>query len=383
MKRFFLLVSGVLMLSLTAVAQEDYKDVKGKYEYANPDKHAVKTYTTKESTFKGKPKNIILLIGDGMGTTQIFSGITANGGSLNLLNMKQIGFSRTQSASDYITDSAAGGTALACGVKTYNGAIGLDADSNKVASILELSALNGKSTGLVSTSAITHATPAAFIGHVPDRSMYEEIAADFLDTPIDVFIGGGKDFFNSRKDGRNLIGEMEKNNYRFFDKIEDASAINSGKLAILTAPKHNGPTNERGDMLEKATEKAISVLKNNSKKGFFMMVEGSQIDWGCHQNDASFTVKEMLDFDRAIAKALEFAVKDRNTLVIVTADHETGGMSLVGGNINEGVVKTHFGSEGHTAVMVPVFAFGPGAEQFQGVYENTDVFNKMKALFGF
>jgi alkaline phosphatase len=372
-----------LMPALGVSAQENYKDVTGKYVYTNDAKYPVQVYDSKQATFKGKPKNIILLIGDGMGVTQVFSGLTGNGGMLNLVNMKSIGFSKTQSANKYVTDSAAGGTALACGVKTYNGAIGVGPDSSRIVSILELGEQHGKATGLVATSAITHATPASFIAHVASRSSYEDIALSFLETEIDVFIGGGKSFFEKRKDGRNLISELEARNYKIFDKIDDAKSVTSGKLGILTAPEHNGPATERGDMLEKATEKAISVLSQNSKKGFFLMVEGSQIDWGGHQNDAGYVVTEMLDFDRAIGKALEFAVKDRNTLVIVTADHETGGMSVVGGNMKEGTVKTQFGTSDHSAVMVPVFAFGPGASEFQGIYENVEVFNKMKTLFGF
>lgn len=384
MKKNLMYAGVLLMFSTLMTAQENYKDVTGKYVYTNESQYPVKFFNAKESTFKGKPKNIILLIGDGMGVTQVFSGITANGGALNLMNMKQIGFSKTQSADKYITDSAAGGTALACGVKTYNGAIGVDKDGNKATSILELGEQNGKATGLVSTSAITHATPASFIAHVASRSSYEDIALDFLKTEVDVFIGGGMKHFSDRQDGKNLITELEAKNYRVFNSLEDAASVNSGNLAVLTAPEHNDVATKRPLKLDLATEKAITVLDNNKgKKGFFLMVEGSQIDWGGHQNDAGYVVTEMLDFDRAIAKALEFAVKDRNTLVIVTADHETGGMSLVGGDIKKGSVKTNFGSSDHTAVMVPVFAFGPGAQEFQGIYENVEVFNKMKSLFGF
>ena len=384
MKKNLMYAGVLLMFSTLMTAQENYKDVTGKYVYTNESQYPVKFFNAKESTFKGKPKNIILLIGDGMGVTQVFSGITANGGALNLMNMKQIGFSKTQSADKYITDSAAGGTALACGVKTYNGAIGVDKDGNKATSILELGEQNGKATGLVSTSAITHATPASFIAHVASRSSYEDIALDFLKTEVDVFIGGGMKHFSDRQDGKNLITELEAKNYRVFNNLEEAASVNSGNLAVLTAPEHNDVATKRPLKLDLATEKAITVLDNNKgKKGFFLMVEGSQIDWGGHQNDAGYVVTEMLDFDRAIAKALEFAVKDRNTLVIVTADHETGGMSLVGGDIKKGSVKTNFGSSDHTAVMVPVFAFGPGAQEFQGIYENVEVFNKMKSLFGF
>ncbi len=384
MKRNLLYAFILLIVSGTISAQENYKDVSGKYVFTNENKHAVSLYSAKESSFKGKPKNIILLIGDGMGVAHVFSGITANGGTLNLENMKSIGFSKTQSADNYITDSAAGGTALACGQKTNNGAIGVDKNGNKITSILELGEQHGKATGLVSTSSITHATPASFIAHVAKRSSYEDIALDFLKTEIDVFIGGGKNFFAKRKDGKDLIGELKAKNYRIFDRLDEASGVNSGNIAILTAPEHNDMAGKREMKLDLATKKAIDVLHTNgAKKGFFLMVEGSQIDWGAHQNDAGFLISEMLDFDQAIGKALEFAVKDRHTLVIVTADHETGGLSLVGGDISKGYVKANFGSGDHTSVMVPVFAFGPGAQEFQGIYENVEIFHKMKMLFGF
>ncbi|MBL4559679.1 MAG: alkaline phosphatase [Labilibaculum sp.] len=376
----------LLLLNLMPVtcvlSQENYKNKDVKNEYHNKDFYDVKIYSDKELKFKKNPKNIILLIGDGMGVSQVFSGITANKGKLHLQNMKAIGFSKTQSASNYITDSAAGGTALSCGKKTYNGAIGVDSDKKSIESILEIAERNNKATGLVSTSAITHATPASFIAHQPDRGMYEEIAADFLETEIDVFIGGGKTFFTNRKDGQDLCKKLKENGYEMFDKLEDAESVRDGKLGVLTAPEHNGKFSERGDMLQKATAKALEILSKD-KDGFFLMVEGSQIDWGGHQNNTSFVVGEMLDFDKMIGQVLEFAVKDRETLVIVTADHETGGIAIMDSDMSTGFVKAKFTTGGHTGVMVPVFAFGPGAEEFMGIYENTAIFDKMLKLYRF
>jgi alkaline phosphatase len=137
----------------------------------------------------------------------------------------------------------------------------------------------------------------------------------------------------------------------------------------------------RGDMLPVATEQAIKLL-DQQPKGFFMMVEGSQIDWGCHQNNTDYVVTEVLDFDMAVGKALEFAQKDGETLVVITGDHETGGMALTAGDFRTGKVEAVYGTEDHTAVMIPVFAFGPGAELFSGIYENTDIFRKMKEALG-
>ncbi|WP_430810459.1 MULTISPECIES: alkaline phosphatase [unclassified Carboxylicivirga] len=372
----------IISCSFGAVAQEDYKDLHEKYEYTAEAKHEVLSIDYDDIRFKKRPKNIIFFIGDGMGVAQVFSGITVNG-SLNLEQMPYIGFSKTQSANRYVTDSAAGGTALSTGKRTYNGAIGVDEDGNKLTTILEYAERNGKATGLVSTSAITHATPASFIAHQPKRSMYEEIAADFLNTDIDVFIGGGADFFTKRADGRNLVLELNEKGYQVGYDIDEVDEVREGKLAVLTAVGHNPGYRDRGEMLTKSTSKAIEVLSNADSKGFFLMVEGSQIDWGGHQNDASYVTGEVLDMDKALAKALAFAAKDRRTLVVVTADHETGGMTINDGNPAEGYVKSAFTTGHHTAVMVPVFAFGAGAEEFIGTYNNTEVFEKMYQLFKF
>ena len=370
----------ILSLGFTAFGQNNYMDAKAKdieKTYTGGDAYTVKTFPQKFK--RKKPKNVILLIGDGMGAAQIFSGLTANHGHLFLENCKSVGFSKTQSADDYITDSAAGGTALSCGVKTYNGAIGVDVNKNPVKTILEDAEENNLSTGLVSTSAITHATPASFIAHQPSRNMYEDIAADFLKTDIDVFIGGGYKHFTERKDGRNLVNELKQKGYTVERDMNKIKNVKSGKLVGLTAEEHNGRVAERGDMLPVATETAIDILSQN-KKGFFLMVEGSQIDWGGHAGSTIYIVEDMLDFDKTIGKALEFAAKDGKTLVVITADHETGGMALTGGDMKSGMVKADYPLGGHTAVMVPVFAYGPGAEQFTGIMENTDVNKKMKQL---
>ena len=330
-----------------------------------------------------RPTNIILMIGDGMGVAQVYSGYTANKGDLNLFRCNVTGFSKTYSASDYNTDSGAGGTAIATGRKTYNGAIGVDHDTVFAKTILEYAEEKGLATGLVSTSAITHATPASFIAHQVSRDNYEGIALDFLKTDIDVFIGGGIDHFYLRKDKRDLLQELRQKGYQVVFSMDSIKGIKQGKLAGLTAKEHNPSVLQgRGDMLPGSTQTALNILSDN-KKGFFLMVEGSQIDWGGHANNGNMVAAEMIDFDRAIGKALDFAKKDGHTLVIITADHETGGMSLVGGDYQLGTVVAKFNTTDHTGVMVPVFAFGPGAELFQGVQENTDLFTKMMKLFRF
>ena len=367
-------------MSSAGFGQEEYKDPKNKAlkeVYPGGPAYEVPNYPQTKS--KKLPKNIILMIGDGMGLAHVYSAMTANRGHLFLENFKSIGFSKTYSSDDYITDSAAGATALSAGIKTYNGAIGVDPEKKPVVTIRELAEKQGMKTGLVSTSAITHATPACFIAHTNSRGNYEDIAADFLKTNIDVFIGGGINNFEKRKDGRNLTSELKDKGYQVLYKIADIQKIKSGKLAGLTAESHNPTQPERGEMLVPATETAINLL-SQSKKGFFLMVEGSEIDFLAHENITPGVVLETLDFDRAIGAALKFAVSNGETLIIVTADHETGGMSINGGDYKTGMVTAKYTSGEHTGIVVPIYAFGPGAEQFTGFMENTDIAKKMMRL---
>lgn len=334
-------------------------------------------------TIPAGPKNIILLIGDGMGVSQVYAGMTANKGHLNIAEFKDIGFSMTYSAAGYITDSGAGGTAIATGKKTFDQAIGLDQDSLPAVSILHYAEAHGKATGLVATSQVTHATPASFIAHQINRYDYEDIALDFLRTDIDVFIGGGLDHFRNRKDGADLTRELGERGYNMAYNLDELREVREGKLAGLLYPdKPPRLAAGRGDMLLISAVKAIEILEQDPE-GFFLMIEGSQIDWGGHDNDTDYLIEELLDFDKTVGMALEYAKNNGNTLVIVTADHETGGMSLIGGDIEAGIVEARYSATDHTGVMVPVFAYGPGSGAFRGIFENTDLFLKMMAAFGF
>ena len=326
-----------------------------------------------------KPKNVIFLIGDGMGLAQVYSGMVANGNKLELERCTVTGFSKTYSANNFTTDSGAGGTALACGVKTKNGMIGMSPDSVPVESILELSERNKLSTGIVVACSVTHATPASFIAHQINRGLYEEIAADYLKTDIDVFIGGGRKYFEDRDDARNLTNELKAKNYQIAYTLNDVLAVKSGKLAGLLYDDQNPGIPERGTMLPDATSAAITILENN-KKGFFLMIEGSQIDWAAHDNNSQQVIKEMLDFDQTIGRVLDFAKKDGNTLVIITADHETGGMTILDGNFGSDKMKSLFSTKNHSGVPVPVFAYGPGAANFSGFMENISFKSKLEML---
>ena len=330
-----------------------------------------------------KPQNIILMIGDGMSFAHVQAGILSSETPLNLEQFSHIGFIQTSSADNLTTDSGAAGTALATGVKTNNGSIGVDTEDKPVPSILLLADENGLSTALVASCAITHATPAAFIAQQPSRNMAEAIALDFLSTDIDVFIGGGRDHFENREDGRNLLEELETKGYQMAYSMNEVRQANDGRLAALLAKGHPAMYSEgRGDMLPDGTESAINILSQNPN-GFFMMVEGAQIDWGGHRNDIEYIVNEMLDFDRAVGKALEFAKEDGETLIIVTSDHDTGGMAIHDFDPETREITAGWTTGGHTALMQPVFAWGPGAEKFNGIYENTGVFDRMLEAFGF
>jgi alkaline phosphatase len=327
-------------------------------------------------------KNIILMIGDGMGTSEIYAGYTLNHGHLNLERIRNIGFSKTYSTS-YITDSGAGGTALSTGKKTYNGAIGVDSTGKPAKTILEWAEENGKATGLVTTCAVTHATPASFISHQASRNDYELIANDFLKTDIDVFIGGGRDHFQKRKDNVDLTAKLRDKGYTVGYMMDQIKNIKSGPVAGLLAGVHLPKWLEgRGNQLTESVNEAIRLLSLD-KDGFFMMVEGSQIDWGGHANDINYLATEMVDFDKAIGAALDFAEKNGETLVIVTADHETGGLGLNGGSFTTGEVKAGYTGTDHSGVMVPVFSYGPFSNTFTGIQENTDIFHKMMDAFGF
>ena len=335
------------------------------------------------------PKNVILLISDGTGLSQISSAFYFKESSPNYGRFKNIGLIKTSSSKQDITDSAAGATAFACGVKTYNGAIGVLDDSTNVNNLVEIVSRKNIKTGMIATSSITNATPASFYAHVIDRGMEEEIALQLVeDSEIDFFAGGGLQFFNSRKDGRNLLNELVNKQYTInTTKLEDYSKIKSSKKIGYFLGKNalQPAVDGRGDFLSKAIEQATRFLSKDGS-GFFMMAEGSQIDWAGHDNNAPYLVSELIDFDNAIGKALDFAEKDGNTLVIVTSDHETGGFTLSakkkkredGSEYSDySEVGMTFSNGGHSATLIPVFAFGPGSEEFVGVYENNDIFEKI------
>jgi alkaline phosphatase len=332
---------------------------------------------------KPKIKNVIFLIGDGMGIATLYAGMTVSENPLNIEKCTVTGLQKTFSADNYITDSAAAGTALACGTKTNNGVIGQDPQGNKLKSILDIADEKGLATGIVVVTDITDATPASFVAHSASRGNADDIALDFLKTDLDVFIGGGYNHFGKRKDGINLIDSLKMKGYEVDTTMAAVAQSKASKLVALTDPlacpyRLNG----RGPMLAVGSKKALDILSKN-KRGFFLMIEGSHIDHGGHDNNQDVLVEETLDLDEAIGLALDFANADGHTLVVITSDHETGGVTLVDGNMKSHKVKVAFSSKGHTVVMVPVFAYGPGAEKFTGVYDNTAFFGKFLDSYKF
>ena len=327
-----------------------------------------------------KAKNVILMIGDGMGVAQVYAALTAKKGELNMAAFPITGFSKTNSSDNYITDSAAGATALSTGQKTYNSAVGMDNAARPRETILETAQKNGFATGLVATSELQHATPASFAAHQPFRYKYEEISLDLTQSRPQLMIGGGYKYFTQRKDGRNLIDSLTAHNYTVVRDLKTAQNTAVLPLAVIASDTAMPKMQQgRGNYLPDATALSLKLLSRAGRKGFFVMIEGSQIDWGGHANESDYIIAEAVDFDNAVGEALAFAKKDGNTLVIVTADHETGGYTLNGGNLKTGEVEGRFTSGKHTGVMVPVFAYGPGAEQFSGVYHNTEIYFKMMA----
>ena len=331
-------------------------------------------------------KNIILLIGDGMGLTQMSTAYYFGDDTPSFSRFKYIGLHQNAPIGDLITDSASGATAFATGYKSFNSAIGVDKDSISRETILEWAEKNQKSTGLIATSSITHATPASFYAHVNNRGLAEDIALDFTKLNIDFTVGGGYKYFNQREDGRNLLNEMKINGVEIDTNAIGTNFLPGNQYAYLLDSGAMPKILEgRGDFLPNATSAALTHLSTNDQ-GFFLMVEGSQIDWGGHNNDAEYLISELLDFEKSVEVALDFADKNENTLVIVTADHETGGMSLsaakVFGKDDYGALKATFSTGGHSAALIPVYAYGNGAKDFIGIYQNNELYFKMMRAFG-
>jgi len=347
-----------------------------------------------------KVRNVILCIGDGMGiNTVALAGAKIGGpaGKLHIERLPVSGLMRTYSADSRVTDSAAAGTALAAGIKTKNGMIGMTPEEKGYCTILEAAQARGMATGLVVTCTMTHATPASFGSHIKSRKLEPAIAEQLIANRINVLFGGGRKYFlpqstpgSGRKDDIDVIAQAREAGYMY---VETAAAMRSAAdthvlgLFQLDALKTAAPE----PTLAQMTQKAIGLLSRADRKaavgrrGFFLMVEGSQIDWECHSNKANGAIRQTLLFDQAVEAAVNFALKDGHTLVIVTADHETGGVTLIGGGDEDKAdpeLAVRWSTKGHSGAPVGIWALGPGATRFTGVQDNTDVPRKIAQLLG-
>tara|TARA_B000000532_G_scaffold60680_1_gene47804 strand:+ start:3205 stop:4527 length:1323 start_codon:yes stop_codon:yes gene_type:complete len=352
---------------------------------------------------KNKPKNIILLISDGMSLTQVSTYRLLKGGPNERIAVDKFpvsGIVLTHSENAIVTDSASSATAFSTGRKTNNGALGLDEDNKILENFTEIIDRYGYVSSLISTSEITHATPAAYASHVDLRWKTDEISLQMMESKVMTILGGGRHFFlpedlgGKRSDGLNLLEQMESSRMVMTEKKELDSFDHSdlGKVVGLFAdealrdkekPENHVFEPSSSEMLNFAINRS-EKFNENGCKGFFIMLEGSQVDWAGHANDLNYLKREMQDFDEAVELALDYATQNQDTLVIATADHETGGLLIESSSPTDYTApevkfsfNTGIGYGSHTGVPVPVYAYGPGSENFTGTLDNTDIFYAM------
>lgn len=363
-----------------------------------------------------KVKNVIYLIGDGMGFGAVTTLLLTEDEPTGFEEAPVIGLSETCSANNYVTDSAAGGTALATGTRTNNGYVGADPDGNQLTSVLRKAQTYGMKTGIVVNTTLTEATPGAFYAGVTSRKMVFDIAKQFTESEIDVAIGGGLDHFIARPDSLDLTATLIENGYDVYLNWETVLNTESDKFVgilplydLHRREENNGTASaaegqevclaaqmaainedinathlsEPTVYLEKATVKALDVLSRNNKDGFFLMIESAIIDGYGHNNDGEGMIVEMQEFGRTLRAMIDYVNNHPETLLVVTADHETGGTGVYYNGhtpANEGPLRLKFSTSGHTGTVVPVFAYGAGAENFAGVMKNIDIPEKIDAL---
>lgn len=367
---------------------------------------------------KPKVKNVIYLIGDGMGFGAVSSLLLSEDSLTGFEQAPVIGLSESCSANNYVTDSPAGGTALACGTRTKNGYLGVDPDGKPLTSILLKAQAMGKRSGIVVNTVLTEATPAAFYAGVTSRSMSFDIAKQFTESGVDVAIGAGLEPFIHRPDSVDLTATLIEKGYDVHldwrtvlnttsDKFvgilpmgdvhrrnkstnttagaaDDAEVCLAAKLAATSA-ENNDTTyfSEPTLYLEKATAKALEVLSRNNQQGFFLMIESAIIDGYGHNNDSEGMIEEMKEVDRTLQQLIAYVNQHPETLLVVTADHETGGTAVSYKSYEVGQrtpVQLSFSTKGHTGTVVPIFAYGAGAEAFAGIMKNTELPKKIEKL---
>jgi alkaline phosphatase len=339
------------------------------------------TPTYKNDGSSKKIKNVIFLIGDGMGLNQIVAGAYANQRDLSILKMKSIGIQFYNPQDDFIGDSASGGSALATGELSWTRHIASNHDGSvEYPSLADYFKEMGKATGVVSLGDIADATPAVFYGHTSERDSTDRITRYMLTSKVDLICGSGRDYFEDpRADGIDMVSGTRDNGYTY---ITDALKVNEtpGKVICLDNRMGRYATEETLSFLADITKASIEKLSQESRKGFFLMVEGAKIDYAGHSDCFPASVIEQLGFDLAVAEALKFADANGETLVVVTADHETGGLTLLDGDLESGHILAVYNSDDHTPTVVPVFAYGPGSREFMGTYMNIEIPRTIKKL---
>ena len=326
---------------------------------------------------EGRIRNVIFLIGDGMGLSQIVAAAYANKG-LTLMNFNYIGLQRNNAKGYFTTDSAAGGSALATGERHDNRHISMSPEGVPYPSLSDFFHDRGLPVGVVTLGNIADATPTAFYGHSVERDNADELTRCLMDGRIDLLCGSGIREFTRRKDGIDLVGELEKQ-YDFVRSVDGIDAA-KGKVICIDEAMDDAAEEANLTLLADATRASIAKLQERGGDGFFLMVEGAKIDYAGHSRCLPGSIIEMLSFDLAVAEALKFADSNGETLVIVTADHETGGLVVVDGDEHTGRVTGVYVSDDHTPAMLPVFAYGPGADKFCGTYMNTEIARRIKSL---
>jgi alkaline phosphatase len=333
---------------------------------------------------QAEPKNVIFFIGDGMGPEQVkAAGMYAWGaaGTLSFESFPYNGELTTYSANASITDSAAASTALATGVKVDNGVISIakPGDGSELETLLERFKAQGKSTGLVTTVYVTHATPAGFGAHEPDRNNYSQIANDYLtQTRPNVIYGGALYIGGAAGEGYTVVTNRAEM-LAYYDAAPETML--SGQFDPGDMPYEADYDYDTGTIprLSEMTDAALSILDNDTD-GFFLMVEGGNIDHACHDNADKFA-DEVVEFANAVQEAIDWAAGRTDTLIIVCADHETGGLTVTGNNGQYEYPSVTWSSTGHTATNVPVYAWGENAELISGVMDNTEMFGVVTATF--
>ena len=366
-KAFFLILT--LVFTLFACRKDKGEGDKLSY-YTTPYPYDI--VSVEEPPASNEIRNVIFLIGDGMGLEQVSCAWVLNHGKLNLDNMSVVGLSRTYSLSDLITDSAAGGTALAVGQKTANSHVATDPEGNPIPSMFVKAQELGKKTGVVVTCLMPDATPSVFCSHSDDRYKYDEVIDGYATSGVDFIAGGGLDYFGKkRKDARNVAEEMARAGYNFARTETEMMEAHLPILAVLA--DDNLPVSlERGDLFRHMAAKALAELSAGDK-GFVLMIEGSSIDDWLHENRIDLAMEELLDFDRVLGDVLQWAAADGHTLVVVTADHATGALTLQDGDLVEGRIGVGFGNDSHNGIAVPYYVWGPGRDRFSGIMENAEL----------